>query len=33
VDDLMKDVGFKPQTPIEEGIDKFVKWYQEFYKK
>ncbi len=33
VDDLVKDVGFKPQTPIEEGIDKFVKWYQEFYKK
>jgi UDP-glucuronate 4-epimerase len=32
VDDLMKDVGFKPQTPIEDGIDKFVKWYREYYK-
>ncbi|MBE9546104.1 MAG: NAD-dependent epimerase [Proteobacteria bacterium] len=31
VDDLMKDVGFKPKTPIEEGIRKFVKWYREYY--
>ena len=32
VDDLMRDVGFKPQTPIEEGIGKFVAWYKEYYK-
>jgi UDP-glucuronate 4-epimerase len=32
VDDLIKDVGFKPSTPIEEGIKKFVKWYKEYYK-
>jgi len=32
VDDLYKSVGFKPSTPIEKGIDKFVKWYREFYK-
>jgi len=31
VDDLMKDVGFKPATSIEEGIGKFVKWYREYY--
>lgn len=31
VDDLAKDVGFKPSTPIEEGIKKFVKWYREYY--
>jgi UDP-glucuronate 4-epimerase len=31
VDDLAKDVGFKPSTPIEEGIRKFVKWYREYY--
>ncbi len=31
VDDLMKDVGFKPATPIEEGVRRFVAWYREFY--
>jgi UDP-glucuronate 4-epimerase len=31
VDDLMNDVGFKPATPIEEGIKKFVEWYREYY--
>jgi UDP-glucuronate 4-epimerase len=31
VDDLIRDVGFKPDTPIEEGIAKFVKWYREYY--
>lgn len=31
VDDLMADVGFKPRTPIEEGIKKFVEWYREYY--
>ena len=30
VDDLIKDVGFKPATPIEEGIEKFVEWYEEW---
>jgi len=32
IDDLIKDVGFKPSTPIEEGIKKFVGWYKEYYK-
>jgi UDP-glucuronate 4-epimerase len=27
VDDLMNDVGFKPATPIETGIQRFVDWY------
>lgn len=31
VDDLMKDVGFKPSTTIEEGIHRFVRWYQHYY--
>ena len=31
VDDLMADVGFKPATPIETGIERFVKWFKEFY--
>jgi UDP-glucuronate 4-epimerase len=32
IDDLMKDVGFKPVTSIEEGIKKFVKWYRSYYR-
>lgn len=31
VDDLMKDVGFKPDTPIEDGIKRFVQWFKGFY--
>jgi UDP-glucuronate 4-epimerase len=31
VDDLMNDVGFKPATPIKEGIKRFVEWYCEYY--
>ncbi len=29
VDDLIHDFGFRPDTSIEAGLDKFVKWYQE----
>jgi UDP-glucuronate 4-epimerase len=29
VDDLARDVGFAPATPIEEGIARFVRWYKE----
>lgn len=32
IDDLTNDVGFKPTTPIEVGIPRFVKWYREFYR-
>ena len=28
VDDLMRDVGFKPATSVEEGVGQFVKWYR-----
>lgn len=31
VDDLMRDVGFKPSTSIEVGIARFVEWYREYY--
>jgi UDP-glucuronate 4-epimerase len=31
VDPLIEDVGFKPNTPIEVGIEQFVKWYQSYY--
>ncbi|MGO8697832.1 MAG: NAD-dependent epimerase [Limisphaerales bacterium] len=32
VDDLMRDVGFKPATSIETGIAKFVQWYTGYFK-
>ncbi len=31
IDDLTRDVGFKPETTIEEGIGHFVDWYREYY--
>ena len=31
VDDLMRDVGFRPDTSIEVGIDRFVNWYRDYY--
>jgi UDP-glucuronate 4-epimerase len=31
VDDLMREVGFRPATPIEEGIRRFVGWYRSRY--
>jgi UDP-glucuronate 4-epimerase len=31
VDDLVREIGFKPQTTIEEGIRNFVKWYRSYY--
>lgn len=32
IDDLMREVGFRPSTPIEDGVHRFVSWYREFYK-
>jgi len=32
VDDLVRDVDYCPDTPIEEGIANFVEWYREYYK-
>ena len=31
VDALVKDVDYKPQTRVEDGIANFVKWYREYY--
>ncbi len=31
VSDLEKDLGYKPQTPIQEGIRAFLKWYKGYY--
>jgi UDP-glucuronate 4-epimerase len=32
VDALMADVGYRPSTPIEQGIARFVAWYRDYYK-
>ncbi len=32
IEDSSKNLGFSPKTPIEEGLEKFVKWYREYYK-
>ncbi|HVO74139.1 MAG TPA: NAD-dependent epimerase [Ignavibacteriaceae bacterium] len=32
INDLTKTTGFKPVTNIEEGLNKFVKWFIEYYK-
>jgi UDP-glucuronate 4-epimerase len=32
VDDLMADVGFRPNMPLAEGIARFVDWYREYYR-
>jgi UDP-glucuronate 4-epimerase len=31
VEDLRRDVGFAPATPLAEGLRRFVEWYKEFY--
>lgn len=31
VSELTKDFGFKPDTPMEEGMKRFVAWFKEYY--
>jgi UDP-glucuronate 4-epimerase len=31
VDDLMRDTGFRPATPVREGVRRFVAWYRGYY--
>lgn len=31
VTELVQDTGFKPETPLKEGLGRFAKWYREFY--
>jgi UDP-glucuronate 4-epimerase len=32
IEDLANDIGFRPATTIEEGIEKFLTWYRSYYK-
>ena len=29
---LEEDVGYRPATPVEVGIPRFVEWYRSYYK-
>jgi UDP-glucuronate 4-epimerase len=31
IDDLVRDVGYRPATPIEVGVGRFVDWFREYY--
>jgi UDP-glucuronate 4-epimerase len=31
IDDLVRDVGYRPATPIEEGVRRFVDWFTDYY--
>lgn len=31
VDELIRDFGFRPETPLRDGLRKFAEWYKEFY--
>ena len=32
IDDLIRDTGFRPRISIRDGVDRFVRWYREYYK-
>ena len=31
VEDLVEDLDYQPNTPIQEGVERFIAWYKEFY--
>lgn len=31
-EDLVRDVGYRPSTPVEEGVKRFVAWYLDYYR-
>ena len=31
VDDLVRDTGFRPATPLPDGIARFIEWYRAYY--
>jgi UDP-glucuronate 4-epimerase len=32
IDELVKDINYKPKVSIEEGIKRFVEWFKDYYK-
>lgn len=33
INDLINNTGFKPSTSIKKGLELFIKWYKDYYKK
>lgn len=33
VDDLVDDLDYQPNTPVSEGVGRFIEWYRSYYKK
>lgn len=31
-EELVRDVGYRPDTPVEEGVRRFVDWYRDYYR-
>ena len=31
VTDLVENLGYKPDTQVQDGIDAFIEWYREYY--
>jgi len=32
IDDLVRDIGYKPDMTVEQGLANFVNWYRDFYR-
>lgn len=32
VKDLIEDLGYKPHTPVKDGVARFIEWYRKYYK-
>jgi len=32
VTDLVKNLGYKPDTPVQKGIERFIEWYKSYFK-
>lgn len=33
VTDLVENLGYKPNTPVHKGIEKFIEWYKTYFKR
>jgi UDP-glucuronate 4-epimerase len=33
ITDLVNDVGYRPATSVETGVQRFVEWYLEYYRR
>jgi UDP-glucuronate 4-epimerase len=31
VTDLVDDLGYNPDTPVQKGIEKFITWYKSYF--